>query len=247
MISFYLRICLKNIFGFCGKNTQYLVIKVYKQKINPMKQVILIISLVIMALNVNAQQEFNSSDPNDYQYTVVITPIGTCSYGGGKSVYVNGTRYTVTRNSVYKSINGGFQYGDKTPIYQHTFQNYTDLTDTLPLILYKLAERQNGEKTDFEYRIDYTVMGKTNVKLFVTHNDWKKHRKLYKEFLEKDVETIKGDLLHYIAKNTSKLNCTFTYDMNGNTIYVDYNGNQYVWDIEKNQYVPAKMVEKIEL
>lgn len=227
------------------KRLRFGYIDVTVKNSNKMKKVVIIITLVMFALNANAQQTFNSSDPNDYTYTLTITPMGVCSYGGGKTVYINGRSFTVTGNSVHKGSSGVLaQYADKTPVYQHTFNNFTDLTDTLPILLNKLVKQHINNK-DFQYRIDYSVMDESCFKLFVAYSDWNKHKSLYKKFMESDIECIKGDLMRYVADNATKLKCTYTYDIDGNMIYTDYNGNNYVWDIENSEYVPANMVQPI--
>lgn len=109
-----------------------------------MKQVILIISLVIMALNVNAQDTFNSVDTTDCQYTIRIIP------KNGKTVYINGYKCTV------------YIYDYAAPVFEYTFRNGNDLYDTLTIALNSLnkiyTEGENKYKR-LEYLVEIYVMG----------------------------------------------------------------------------------------
>lgn len=187
-----------------------------------MKQVILIISLVIMVLNVNAQDTFNNADTTDCQYTVRVIPMN------GKTVYINGYKCTVNI------------YDYAAPVFEYTFQNGNDLYDTLTIALNNLNKRYTKGENKYrrlEYLVEIYVMGDI-YRIPLSTPIGKFSMKIFMDIVERNI--IRNE-----KSKTYKLRCTWNYDVDGNMIYVDHNGTQFVWDYENSEYVPANLIDDL--
>ena len=211
-----------------------------------------------------------SVNPNDYQYKLIITPIGRIEHDTipTGNISINDV-INITRNTIETKVQ---RYTDKTPIFTHTFNSYDEFIQYLPKIMSKLQKDNNS---NYAYRFNVTVIGLSESDYysrgnyansngefdhsgdyvygdtFITLENPKSidHLVSYqvKDLVTPIVKTIKQYGNYENQFRTPNDVKYLGYDKNGNKIYQNKDGVKYVWDDSSEEFVPMNKINSFGL